>query len=99
MVKATENATKFAQLLNDKFGERPNRETLSIKAGRRFNKVVWQDENAQTRSVFAFIERSTGDLYKAAGYNAPANYVRYPGDNLLTLAVEDADEYGGFLYI
>ena len=69
------------------------------KQGAGFDKVVWQDENAQTRSVFAFIERSTGDLYKAAGYNSPANYVRYPGAHLLTDAVEDADEFGGFLYL
>lgn len=97
MATATENAVEFANKLNIKFTSA--RQILAVKAGRKYDKIVWTDHDGRPSSVFAFVERKTGDLYKAEGYNVPAKHVRYSGDELLTAAVDDADEYGGFLYL
>lgn len=106
MAKApTEIATKFAELLTEKFTSAENARTegnpnayvndysLTAVAGRRFDKIVMKSR------VFAFIERETGDLYKAASYNAPAKNVRFGSESVLTSAVELADPYGSFLYL
>ena len=100
MAEATENAKEFARLLNEKFGPNNiNNEYLGVLSGRKFDKIAWMNENGTGRSVFAFVERETGDLYKPAGWRVPAKHVRYKGEELLTRAVEDADRYGGFLYM
>lgn len=96
MATATENAVEFANRLNIKFTSA--RQILAVKAGRKYDKIVWTDHDGRPSSVFAFVERNTGDLYKAGGYNVPAKHARYSGNELLTVAVENADEYGRFLY-
>ena len=64
--------------------------------GRKFGKVVfagkWQ------RSVHSFVELSTGDLLKAAGWNAPAKGVRFNLLQELDKVTAVADPYGSYLY-
>lgn len=47
--------------------------TFEIKEGVRFYKIISVD--SQT-SVFCFVEKATGDIYKAATWSQPAKGVR-----------------------
>lgn len=42
--------------------------------GKKWVKVIRKD--ASSRSVFCFIDPETGDIYKPAGWNAPAKGIR-----------------------
>lgn len=47
---------------------------LSIDAGRKYHRIVRTEGSG--RSVYCFIDISTGDVLKAAGWKAPAKGVR-----------------------
>lgn len=70
--------------------------------GRKFTKIVKQEYHNDSRnhqSVHAFIDHSTGDIYKAASWKAPAKIVRY---NIVTdfeRVIQNCDIYGSYLYI
>ena len=97
------NAEAFANALNEKFSAYE----FSVDAGLKFDKIVQTYKSPlnghQHRSVHAFVEKSSGDLIKAAGWKTPAKLksgwaTRY---NLITefeKAVEEADQFGGYLY-
>lgn len=98
------NAEAFANALNEKFS---NDYEFSVEAGIKFDKIVQSYKKSvngySSRSVHAFVEKSSGDLIKAAGWKTPAKLksgwaTRY---NLITefdKAVEEADQFGGYLY-
>lgn len=44
--------------------------TVEVKFGRKYAKLTTE------RSVYAFVDMKTGDIYKAASYNAPAKWKR-----------------------
>lgn len=44
---------------------------ITVNVGRKFDKLV-----AKGNGVHCFIERSTGDIYKAASWSAPAKHAR-----------------------
>lgn len=72
------------------------RDQFQIHEGRKYLKVV--SENESQRRVHSFIDKKTGDLYKAATWNAPAKGARY---NILTdldHLRQIADPYGSYLY-
>ena len=54
-----------AQFDNDKFFK-----PLEVKKGRKYCKIV------SDNSVCAFVDMNTGDVYKPAGWKAPAKHVR-----------------------
>ena len=69
-----------------------------IESGRKYHKVVMVSNQ---RSVHAFVDKKTGELYKAASFKAPAKIVRY---NLLMIESREecfarADWAGGYLYV
>ena len=73
---------EFIKELNEKF---PKRNTWSnsfdFTEGSRFWKIisVRTDEHTgkiYSRSAYGFVDKATGDLYKAASWNAPAKHVR-----------------------
>ena len=69
------------------------------EGGRKYHKIVMEYENGQ-RSVHAFVDKKTGDVYKAASFKAPAKGVRF---NLCIISdrewlLENADWAGGYLY-
>ena len=71
-----------------------------IETGRKYHKIIMVTESG-SRSVHAFVDKKTGDLYKAASFKAPAKHVRF---NLCIISdrewlLENADWAGGYLYM
>ena len=71
-------------------------EPVEIKSGRRFDKLI------QGSSVYCFVEKSTGNVYKPASWRAP--YLK--GNTPVRGSVYDVDSYwdkelrhGGWLYV
>ena len=70
------------------------------EGGRKYHKIVMEYDNG-SKSVHAFIDKKTGDVYKAASFKAPAKGVRF---NLCIMSdrewlMENADWAGSYLYI
>ena len=71
-----------------------------IESGRKYHKIVMETESG-SRSVHAFVDKKTGEVYKPASFKAPAKHVRY---NLLSIesrekCFEQADWAGSYLYL
>ena len=71
-----------------------------IESGRKYHKIVMETES-QSRSVHAFVDKKTGDVYKPASFKAPAKHVRF---NLCIISdrewlLANADWAGGYLYM
>jgi hypothetical protein len=51
--------------------------------------------------VHAFIDWETGDVYKPAGWKAPAKHIRFSlrDDESFARMIEVCDPFGGYLYI
>lgn len=69
--------------------------------GKKFVRIIQADSDGRARSVHAFYDIRTGDVYKAAGWKAPAKHVRF---NLLDDAsfrrmIETCDWSGRYLYL
>jgi len=76
-----------------------------IKEGRKYLKVMMSsscnlDKTVWQESVHCFVDKKTGEVYKAASLNAPAKGVRYDL-RLITdrnWLMENADWAGSYLY-
>ncbi len=74
-----------------------------IESGRKYHKIIMEVPNNNrppSRSVHAFVDKKTGELYKAASFKAPAKGVRF---DLRIIAqrehvLENCDWAGGYLY-
>ena len=71
-----------------------------IESGRKYHKLI-METGGNSRSVHAFINKKTGEVYKPASFKAPAKHVRF---NLLLIKdrewlLENADWAGGYLYM
>ena len=71
-----------------------------IESGRKYHKLI-METGGNSRSVHAFVDKKTGEVYKPASFKAPAKIVRY---NLLSIksraeCFERAEWAGGYLYI
>ena len=71
-----------------------------IESGRKYHKLI-METGSGSRSVHAFVDKKTGDLYKPASFKAPAKHVRF---NLCIISdrewlLENADWAGGYLYM
>ena len=75
-----------------------------IECGRKYHKIIMEIPNLNrgpSRSVHAFVDKKTGEVYKPASFKAPAKIVRY---NLLMIESREecfsrADWAGGYLYV
>ena len=77
-----------------------------IESGRKYHKIVMETDGGAnrlgpSRSVHAFVDKKTGEVYKAASFKAPAKIVRY---NLNIISSREecfarADWAGSYLYI
>ena len=47
-----------------------------VESGRKYHKIVQTDKSG-CQSVHAFVDKKTGELYKAASFKAPAKGVRF----------------------
>jgi hypothetical protein len=70
-----------------------------IEEGRKYHKIIMETDSG-SRSVHAFVDKKTGELYKAASFKSPAKGVRY---DLRIIEqrewlLEHADWAGGYLY-
>ncbi|AOV58803.1 hypothetical protein T040910_059 [Synechococcus phage S-CAM3] len=70
-----------------------------IEEGRKYHKIIMETDGG-SRSVHAFVDKKTGEVYKAASFKAPAKHVRF---NLLLIKdrewlLANADWAGGYLY-
>ena len=71
-----------------------------VESGRKYHKIVQTDKSG-SQSVHAFVDKKTGDVYKAASFKAPAKGIRF---NLCIISdrewlLENADWAGSYLYI
>jgi hypothetical protein len=71
-----------------------------IESGRKYHKIVMITEGG-ARSVHAFVDKKTGEVYKSASWKSPAKGVRY---NLLMIPSREeclmrADWSGSYLYL
>ena len=69
------------------------------ETGRKYHKIVMNA--AGSRSVHAFIDKKTGEVYKSASWKAPAKGVRF---DLRIISqrewlLQHADWAGGYLYV
>lgn len=92
----------YAKAVQDKlqesysFMDADKRPVTEVEAGRKYFKIV--KNFGHQRSVHSFVDRVTGDVFKPAGWAAPAKGARFnllTGMNALLAAV---DPYGGYLY-
>lgn len=83
-----ENVEEYVQKLNEIHGNE-NR-SYSFTTGKRFYKVTVK--SYKSVSVHSFVDKSTGDVFKAASWSAPAAHVR---GNISNNNIADyATEYG-----
>ena len=70
-----------------------------IESGKKYHKIIMVDSGS-SRSVHAFVDKNTGELYKSSSWKSPAKGVRY---DLRLIAdreylLKNADWSGGYLY-
>lgn len=87
--------TKIGEI---KSGEFEYDKTFQIETGRKYYKIVMADRN--NRSVHAFVDKNTGEVYKPSSWRGPASGVRY---DLRVISerewlFENADWAGSYLY-
>ena len=102
-LKVREYSLMLCDALVDNFKSRNNNRTddytFTIESGRKYHKIM-MTTGGGSRSVHAFVDMKTGEVYKPASIKAPAKGVRF---NLLVITdrewlLEHADWAGGYLY-
>ena len=72
---------------------------FEIETGRKYHKIIMVTDG-DSRSVHAFVDKKTGELYKAASYKAPAKGVRFDLRIIeqREMVLKNCDWAGGYLY-
>ena len=65
--------------------------------GPRFTRIVEEKCKSMDRCVHAFVENSTGHVYKAEGWKKPAKGIRYTSVESALAALGDGT-FSGYLY-
>tara|TARA_R100000234_G_scaffold100011_1_gene68771 strand:- start:251 stop:661 length:411 start_codon:yes stop_codon:yes gene_type:complete len=89
-------AKLYCYKLNQNAYEHNNERDFLIMEGTRFLKVT-----KEAREAFAFIDKQTGDVYKAKSWSSRAKGIRYNllHEGSLQALLKAADLYGGHLYM
>ena len=104
VMKGVDDYIKIGQ---DRIKNHPRFKDLYAKQKRDYMKTVGpkyikihDTENGQKRSIHAFIDKQTGDLFKPAGVNAPAKGVRgnVTDKDFMSKLKNRFDTHGGHLY-
>ena len=75
-----------------------------IESGHKYHKIIMVIDNgpdrSPSRSVHAFVDKKTGEVYKSATWKSPAKGVRYDMRIIeqREWLLENADWSGGYLY-
>jgi hypothetical protein len=75
-----------------------------IESGRKYHKIIMVIDNGPgrhvSRSVHAFVDKKTGEIYKSASFKSPAKGVRYDLRLIKDreYILENCDWSGGYLY-
>ncbi len=93
------NSVRYHEACIDKLNKGISDYDFTIDTGRKYHKVIMNA--CGNRSVHAFIDKKTGEVYKAASWKAPAKGVRF---NLLIInsreeCFQRADWAGSYLYL
>ena len=81
---------------------------FTITTGKKYYKIIsndWDERREEWRSggVHAFVNKKTGEIYKAASWSAPAKHVRYDlrviKDREYVLDPRNCGWSGGYLYM
>lgn len=91
MKTASAHAIKFVEGLNERHGD--NNYEYSVAPGNKYDKIV-QTYKGTSRGVHAFVD-GEGNVYKPAGWAAPAKGIRY---YTVESALVNSDPYGSYLY-
>ena len=90
----------LCEALRHDFEEKHGRDGYEFypETGRKYHKII-MDANG-SRSVHAFVDKKTGEVYKSASWKSPAKGVRF---DLRLIEqrewlLENADWAGGYLY-
>tara|TARA_Y100000592_G_scaffold89196_1_gene146106 strand:+ start:6006 stop:6377 length:372 start_codon:yes stop_codon:yes gene_type:complete len=103
-LKIREHCLTLCDLLVKDFMRVNNNKTdgykFYIESGRKYHRII-METGTGSRSVHAFIDMNTGEVYKPASWKAPAKIVRY---NLLIIESREecfarADWAGSYLYV
>ena len=95
---------ELCDILLDNFKSRNNGKDSGykfyIESGRKYHKII-METGGNSRSVHAFVDKKTGEVYKPASFKSPAKHVRF---NLCLIKdrewlLENADWAGGYLYM
>ena len=97
--QSVEDPTGYHQECIDKLKNGESDYDFFIEEGRKYHKIVMDARGS--KSVHAFVDKKTGDVYKAASFKAPAKHVRF---NLCIISdrewlLENADWAGSYLYM
>ena len=91
--------------ITKQYPETAGEHLIEKRPGKRYIKLVCYDITPAGDkihgSVWGFIEKATGHVYKPASFAAPAKHVRYRlmDDKSYEAAVHNADWYGSWLYM
>jgi len=71
-----------------------------LRSGARYVRIVGEGQHGG-KHVHAFVEWATGDVYKAAGWKAPAKHVRFNlfDDASFERMLDVCDPHGSYLYL
>jgi hypothetical protein len=75
-----------------------------IESGRKYHKIIMVIDNGPgrhiSRSIHAFVDKNTGEVYKSASFKSPAKGVRYDLRLIKDreFLLEKADWSGSYLY-
>ncbi len=71
-----------------------------IETGRKYHKIIMVDTSG-SRSVHAFVDKNTGDVYKSASWKSPAKGVRFNlmNDASYSQVISTCDWAGSYLYL